>query len=147
MLHKKKKRGKNMELKAVKNETKKEYLTKKEQYQKIKNKAGKMGIGTILMFMASNTSYALPANVTEIAGIAPFDTTPVWVKIVGLAQWILMFAGIISFVITILKFIIKRKEEDVKKKIEKNIIITTVIWSVLVVISLLFTCFKKCNMW
>ena len=136
-----------MELKAVKNETKKEYLTKKEQYQKIKNKAGKIGIGTILMFMASNTSYALPGDGIDIAGIAPIYTTPVWVKIVGLTQWILMYAGIISFVITILKFIIKRKEEDVKKKIEKNIIITTVIWSVLVVISLLFTCFKKCNMW
>lgn len=136
-----------MELKAVKNETKKEYLTKKEQYQKIKNKAGKIGIGTILMFMASNISYALPGDGIDIAGIAPIYTTPVWVKIVGLTQWILMYAGIISFVITILKFIIKRKEEDVKKKIEKNIIITTVIWSVLVVISLLFTCFKKCNMW
>ena len=136
-----------MELKAVKNETKKEYLTRKEQYQKIKNKAGKIGIGTILMFMASNTSYALPGDGIDIAGIAPIYTTPVWVKIVGLTQWILMYAGIISFVITILKFIIKRKEEDVKKKIEKNIIITTVIWSVLVVISLLFTCFKKCNMW
>lgn len=136
-----------MELKAVKNETKKEYLTRKEQYQKIKNKAGKIGIGTILMFMASNTSYALPVDGIDIAGIAPIYTTPVWVKIVGLTQWILMYAGIISFVITILKFIIKRKEEDVKKKIEKNIIITTVIWSVLVVISLLFTCFKKCNMW
>ena len=136
-----------MELKAVKNETKKEYLTKKEHYQKIKNKAGKIGIGTILMFMASNTSYALPGDGIDIAGIAPIYTTPVWVKIVGLTQWILMYVGIISFVITILKFIIKRKEEDVKKKIEKNIIITTVIWSVLVVISLLFTCFKKCNMW
>ena len=136
-----------MELKAVKNETKKEYLTKKEQYQKIKNKAGKIGIGTMLMFMASNTSYALPGDGIDIAGIAPIYTTPVWVKIVGLTQWILMYAGIISSVITILKFIIKRKEEDVKKKIEKNIIITTVIWSVLVVISLLFTCFKKCNMW
>ena len=136
-----------MELKAVKNETKKEYLTRKEHYQKIKNKAGKIGIGTILMFMASNTSYALPGDGIDIAGIAPIYTTPVWVKIVGLTQWILMYAGIISFVITILKFIIKRKEEDVKKKIEKNIIITTVIWSVLVVISLLFTCFKKCNMW
>ena len=136
-----------MELKAVKNETKKEYLTRKEQYQKIKNKAGKIGIGTILMFMASNTSYALPGDGIDTAGIAPIYTTPVWVKIVGLTQWILMYAGIISFVITILKFIIKRKEEDVKKKIEKNIIITTVIWSVLVVISLLFTCFKKCNMW
>ena len=99
------------------------------------------------MFMASNTSYALPGDGIDIAGIAPIYTTPVWVKIVGLTQWILMYAGIISFVITILKFIIKRKEEDVKKKIEKNIIITTVIWSVLVVISLLFTCFKKCNMW
>ena len=136
-----------MELKAVKNETKKEYLTKKEQYQKIKNKAGKIGIGTILMFMASNTSYALPVDDTVIAGIAPVYTPPAWVKIVGLAQWILMFAGIISFVITIIKFIIKRKEEDVKKKIEKNIIITTVIWSVLVVISLLFTCLKNCDMW
>lgn len=136
-----------MELKAVKNETKKEYLTRKEQYQKIKNKAGKIGIGTMLMFMASNTSYALPGDGIDIAGIAPIYTTPVWVKIVGLTQWILMYAGIISSVITILKFIIKRKEEDVKKKIEKNIIITTVIWSVLVVISLLFTCFKKCNMW
>ena len=136
-----------MELKAVKNETKKEYLTRKEHYQKIKNKAGKIGIGTMLMFMASNTSYALPGDGIDIAGIAPIYTTPVWVKIVGLTQWILMYAGIISSVITILKFIIKRKEEDVKKKIEKNIIITTVIWSVLVVISLLFTCFKKCNMW
>lgn len=136
-----------MELKAVKNETKKEYSTKKEQYQKIKNKAGKIGIGTALMFMASNISYALPVDVPEIAGIAPIYTTPVWVKIVGLTQGILMYAGIISFVITILKFIIKRKEEDVKKKIEKNIIITTVIWSVLVVISLLFTCLKNCDMW
>ena len=42
-----------MELKAVKNETKKEYLTRKEQYQKIKNKAGKIGIGTALMFLLS----------------------------------------------------------------------------------------------
>ena len=136
-----------MELKAVKNGTKKEYLTKKEQYQKIKNKAGKIGISTALMFLLSGTSYAISTSFDEpvIAGLV--DTTPVWVKIVGLAQWILMFAGIISFVITILKFIIKRKEEDVKKKIEKNIIVTTVIWSVLVVISLLFTCLKKCNMW
>ena len=132
-----------MELKAVKNETKKEYLTRKEQYQKIKNKAGKIGIGTILMFMASNTSYALPGDGIDIAGIAPIYTTPVWVKIVGLTQWILMFAGTISLIITLTIAIINRKKEDVKKKIKKGLIITVVLWGMAVILGIAINLLKN----
>lgn len=135
-----------MELKAVKNETKKEYLTKKEQYQKIKNKAGKIGIGTILMFMTSNTSYALPGDGIDIAGIAPIYTTPVWVKIVGLTQWILMYAGIISLIITLIEVIVSRKKEDAKKKIKKDIIITVVIFVVVVIFDIVCALLKN-QMW
>ena len=135
-----------MELKAVKNETKKEYLTKKEHYQKIKNKAGKIGIGTILMFMASNTSYALPGDGIDIAGIAPIYTTPVWVKIVGLTQWILMYAGIISFVITLIEVKVSRKKGDAKKKIKKDIIITVVIFVVVVIFDIVCALLKN-QMW
>ncbi len=119
-----------MELKAVKNETKKEYLTRKEHYQKIKNKAGKIGIGTILMFMASNISYALPGDGIDIAGIAPIYTTPVWVKIVGLAQWILMFVGIIFLVVNSIKFIVNREKEDADKKLNRNLIVTILLFSI-----------------
>lgn len=105
-----------MELKAVKNETKKEYLTRKEQYQKIKNKAGKIGIGTALMFLLSGTSYALSVdvtNITPLAGALPIDMPPVWFRV---TQCLLWLAGIISLIITLTMAIINRKKEDAKKK-------------------------------
>ena len=135
-----------MELKAVKNETKKEYLTKKEQYQKIKNKAGKIGIGTILMFMASNTSYALPVdvtNITPLAGDMPIGIPPVWFRVTHL---LLRLARIISLIITLIEVIVSRKKEDAKKKIKKDIIITAVIFVVAVIFDIVCALLRN-QMW
>ena len=130
-----------MELKAVKNETKKEYLTKKEQYQKIKNKAG-----TILMFMASNTSYALPVdvtNITPLAGDMPIGMPPVWFRVTHL---LLRLARIISLIITLIEVIVSRKKEDAKKKIKKDIIITAVIFVVAVIFDIVCALLRN-QMW
>ena len=134
-----------MELKAVKNETKKEYLTKKEQYQKIKNKAGKIGIGTILMFVASNTSYALPVDVTEgtmIMGALPV-MPPVWLRA---TPWLLKLAGIVFLITTLIEAIVNRKKEDIKKKTIKGIIITAVIFVVAVIFDIVCALLKN-QMW
>lgn len=135
-----------MELKAVKNETKKEYLTRKEQYQKIKNKAGKIGIGTVLMFLLSGTSYALPVdvtNITPLAGALPVDMPPVWFRVTHL---LLRLAGIISLIITLIEVIVSRKKGDAKKKIKKDIIITVVIFVVVVIFDIVCALLKN-QMW
>ena len=95
------------------------------------------------MFMASNTSYALPGDGIDTAGIAPIYTTPVWVKIVGLTQWILMFAGTISLIITLTIAIINRKKEDVKKKIKKGLIITIALFGMSVILQIVYTLLEK----
>ena len=131
-----------MELKAVKNETKKEYLTKKEQYQKIKNKAGKIGIGTILMFMASKTSYAVEGDPMRLDGALPYEP-PVYLRITGLIRWGFIFAGIISLIITLTIAIINRKKEDVKKKIKKGLIITVALFGMSVILQIVYTLLEK----
>ena len=125
-----------MKLKAVKNETKKEYLTKKEQYQKIKNKAGKIGISTALMFLLSGTSYAVSAqNDMLAAGVLPFEPEiitepPLALSIIGLIQGVLILAGIIFLVVNSIKFIVNREKEDADKKLNRNLIVTILLFSI-----------------
>lgn len=135
-----------MELKAVKNETKKEYLTKKEQYQKMKDKAGKIGISTVLMFLASKTSYAMIGEPTMPAGVLPYET-PVYLSITGLIKWGFIYAGIISLIITLTIAIINRKKEDVKKKIKKGLIITVVLWGMAVILGIAINLLKNQTGW
>lgn len=129
-----------MELKAVKNETKKEYLTKKEHYQKIKNKAGKIGISTALMFLASKTSYAMEGE--PMGGALPYEP-PVYLKILVLLELGFIFAGIISLIITLTIAIINRKREDVKKKIKKGLIITVVLGGMAVILEIAINLLKN----
>ncbi len=131
-----------MELKAVKNETKKEYLTKKEQYQKIKNKAGKIGISTTLMFLASKTSYAVEGDPMRLDGALPYEP-PVYLRITGLIRWGFIFAGIISLIITLTIAIINRKKEDVKKKIKKGLIITVALFGMSIILQIVYTLLEK----
>lgn len=135
-----------MELKAVKNETKKEYLTKKEHYRKIKNKAGKIGISTALMFLVSKTSYAMVGDPTRLAGDLPYEP-PVYLRITSLIEWGFIFAGIISLIITLTIAIINRKKEDVKKKIKKGLIITVALGGMAVILGIAINLLKNQTGW
>lgn len=98
------------------------------------------------MFMASNTSYALPVDVTNITpleGSMPIDMPPVWF---GVTHWLLRLAGIISLIITLIEVIVSRKKEDAKKKIKKDIIITLVIFVVVVIFDIVCALLKN-QMW